>query len=141
MKFTPERLEQIKNLVERGSSREEIADLVGCTVGSLAVTCSNHGISLRRPKQERDTDRPRRPTLSRVPLVASSEMRLAQTAAFTLRVDYGDRLYELPLDIDTQSLCELSCMAAVSGVKITDIIARAIRELTQSKEVPDRLLA
>ena len=38
IKFTPERLEQIRNLVERGKSREEIAELIGATVGSLQVT-------------------------------------------------------------------------------------------------------
>ena len=50
IKFTPERIQQIKNLVERGKSREDIAGLVGVTVGSLAVTCSKLGISLRRPR-------------------------------------------------------------------------------------------
>jgi hypothetical protein len=49
-KFTPERIQQITNLVERGKSRDEIADIVGVTVGSLQVTCSRLGISLRRPK-------------------------------------------------------------------------------------------
>ena len=38
IKFTPERIQQIKNLVEGGNSREDIAELVGVTVGSLAVT-------------------------------------------------------------------------------------------------------
>jgi hypothetical protein len=47
-KFTPERIEQIKNLVERGNTREEIAELLDVTVGSLQVTCSRLGISLRR---------------------------------------------------------------------------------------------
>src|SRR6516225_7265973 len=50
IKFTPERLQQIRNLVERGKSREEIAEILGVTVGSLQVTCSRLGISLRRPK-------------------------------------------------------------------------------------------
>jgi hypothetical protein len=49
LKFTPERIQQIKNLVERGKSREEIAELIGVTVGSLQVTCSRLGVSLRRP--------------------------------------------------------------------------------------------
>jgi hypothetical protein len=52
IKFTPERLQQIKNLVERGKSRDEIADIVDVTVGSLQVTCSRLGISLRRPKTD-----------------------------------------------------------------------------------------
>jgi copper homeostasis protein CutC len=44
VKFTPERIQQIKNLVERGKSREEIAELTGVTVGSLQVTCSRLGV-------------------------------------------------------------------------------------------------
>jgi hypothetical protein len=48
IKFTPERIEQIRNLVEREKSREEIAALIGVTLGSLQVTCSKLGISLRR---------------------------------------------------------------------------------------------
>src|SRR5262245_6582961 len=50
MKFTPERLQQIKNLVERGKRRDEIADILGVSVASLQVTCSRLGISLRPPK-------------------------------------------------------------------------------------------
>jgi hypothetical protein len=48
-KFTPVRIQQIRTLVEQGKSREEIAELIGVTVGSLQVTCSRLGISLRRP--------------------------------------------------------------------------------------------
>ena len=50
IKFTPERIQQVRNLVERGKSREEIAELIEVTVGSLQVTCSKLGISLRRPR-------------------------------------------------------------------------------------------
>jgi hypothetical protein len=49
IKLTPERIQQIKNLIERGKSREEIAELIGMTVSSLQVTCSKLGISLRQP--------------------------------------------------------------------------------------------
>jgi hypothetical protein len=49
-KFTLERLQQIRNLVERGESREQIAEILDVTVGSLQVTCSRLGISLRRRK-------------------------------------------------------------------------------------------
>lgn len=47
-KFTPERIQQIINLVERGRSRDEIAELVGVTTATLQVMCSRLGISLRR---------------------------------------------------------------------------------------------
>ena len=49
-KFTPERIQQICNLVERGKSRDEIAEIIGMTTGTLQVTCSKLGISLRRPR-------------------------------------------------------------------------------------------
>ena len=49
VKFTPERVQQIRKLVEQGKSREEIAELIGVTVRSLKVTCSRLAISVRRP--------------------------------------------------------------------------------------------
>src|SRR3954462_12889808 len=51
IKFTPERVQQIRNLVERGKSRAEIAELIEVTIGSLQVSCSKIGISLRRPRE------------------------------------------------------------------------------------------
>ena len=50
IKFTRGRIQQITNLVERGKSPEEIAELIEVTINSLQVTCSRLGISLRRPK-------------------------------------------------------------------------------------------
>lgn len=44
IKFTPERIQQIKNLVEQGKSREEIAEMIGVSLGSLQVTCSRLGL-------------------------------------------------------------------------------------------------
>jgi hypothetical protein len=74
IKFTPERIQQIKNLVERGKSREEIAELIGVTVGSLQVTCSRLGISLRRPTFNNGTISLRReePRFNRVSTPGSS---------------------------------------------------------------------
>jgi hypothetical protein len=47
-KFTPQAIEKIKEFVAEGISRDEIANRLGVTVGSLQVTCSRLGISLRR---------------------------------------------------------------------------------------------
>ena len=47
-KFTPQAIENIKEFVGQGISRDEIANRLGVTVGSLQVTCSRLGISLRR---------------------------------------------------------------------------------------------
>jgi hypothetical protein len=48
VKFTPQAIEKIKKFVAEGISRDEIANRLGVTVGSLQVTCSRLGISLRR---------------------------------------------------------------------------------------------
>jgi hypothetical protein len=48
VKFTPQAIEKIKEFVAEGIRRDEIANRLGVTVGSLQVTCSRLGISLRR---------------------------------------------------------------------------------------------
>ena len=48
IKFTTQVIEQIKESVAAGISRDDIANRIGVTVGSLQVTCSRLGISLRR---------------------------------------------------------------------------------------------
>jgi hypothetical protein len=46
--FTPEALVKIGDMVEQGMNRREIASVLGCSVNSLTVRCSQLGISLRR---------------------------------------------------------------------------------------------
>jgi hypothetical protein len=59
-KFTPENIRQITNLVERGKRKEEIAEIIGVTTGTLQVTCSKLGISLRQPRFDTGTGMLRR---------------------------------------------------------------------------------
>jgi hypothetical protein len=58
IKFTPELIGQIKDLIKRGTSQEKIAETIGVTVGSLQVTCSRLGISLRPPPTKAKTGQP-----------------------------------------------------------------------------------
>ena len=110
VKFTPERIEQIKNLVERGKRREEIAELIGVTVGSLQVTCSRLGISLRRPR------------LKPVPTPPSKPAKAADVARFAISMRYRgeERTTELPLTQDM--ITQLAVEAAFRGVPICDLI-------------------
>ena len=48
VQFTPEVIEEIKDLVAQGISRDEIASRLGVSVGYLQVRCLRLGISLRR---------------------------------------------------------------------------------------------
>ena len=51
VKFTPQAIEKIKELVAEGLSRDEIANRLGVTVGSLQVTCSRLHIFVYRRDQ------------------------------------------------------------------------------------------
>jgi hypothetical protein len=46
--FSPAILSQIRSMVAQGMSPAEIANEIGCTLGTLRVKCSMSGISLRR---------------------------------------------------------------------------------------------
>jgi hypothetical protein len=54
-RFTPENIRQITNLVERGTSAAQIAEIIGVTLGTLKTTCSKLQISLRRPSYDTGT--------------------------------------------------------------------------------------
>jgi hypothetical protein len=50
-KFTPTAIVEIQRWLGEGLSADEIAERIGCTIGTLRVRCSQLGISLRRRKQ------------------------------------------------------------------------------------------
>ena len=122
VKFTPERIEQIKNLVEHGKRREEIAELIGVTVGSLQVTCSRLGISLRRPR------------LKPMPTLPSKPAKAAEVARFAISMRCRDeeRTTELPLTQDM--IRQLAIEAAIRGVPILDLIGDLIMGMLQANK-------
>ena len=120
VKFTPERIEQIKNLVEHGKRREEIAELIGVTVGSLQVTCSRLGISLRQPR------------LKPVPTPPSKPAKAADMPRFAISMRYRgeERTTELPLTQDM--ITQLAVEAAFRGAPICDLIGDLITGILQA---------
>jgi hypothetical protein len=129
IKFTPERIEKIKNLVGRGKSREEIAEIIGVTVGSLQVTCSRLGISLRRPN---DGIQPRPKPEPPEPTPPSTPAKAADVARFTITMRYRgeEQMIELPLTQDM--IRQLAFEAALRGVPISDLICDLIVESLQN---------
>jgi hypothetical protein len=133
IKFTPERIEQIKNLVERGKSREEIAEIINVTVGSLQVTCSRLGISLRRPK-------PRLQLAPFVPRSPSVEPALpampavADKPCFGLVIQYKgkERVTDLPLTDD--AVRQLTLEAAFHGISVAELIGRLITTILPARD-------
>lgn len=114
IKFTPERMEQIRNLLERGLNREQIAELIGVTVGSLAVTCSRHGISLRTRR-----DAPSQSIKEK----SMSEENASRVAQFEITVGHRKIHCEVPL----RAFIELCFEAQMTNAKLGDVIAKKLQ--------------
>jgi hypothetical protein len=118
-KFTPEAIDKIKELVAQGASRDEIAALFGVTVGSLQVTCSRLGISLRR----RDASRPRGPrTVRRHPPIAGQRHTgTGFQIALTLECNGRRQTTELPLTIS--AIVRLKLEAEIRNLSMGQLLA------------------
>jgi hypothetical protein len=121
-KFTSERVQQIKELVARGVRCEEIATLVGVTVGTLKVTCSRLGISLRKPRS-RTGLLPLRPT-TRVPPSAN-------TATFSICVRYNGKEQSSELPLTPAMVGQLALEASSRDQKISDLAKDLLRAVTK----------
>jgi hypothetical protein len=123
-KFTPERLEQIKDLVARGVDREEIARLLGVTVGSLQVTCSRLGISLRRPRV---------PNGSRLlPLRAKTRVPApANTATFSVCVHHNGKEQAVELPLTPKMVGQLALEASSRNQRISELAKDLVLAVTE----------
>jgi hypothetical protein len=153
VKFTPERMEQIRNLVERGHSREQIADVIGCTLGSLQVTCSRFGISLRRPPRDTSMVKKRAVDTNNVdgpndngpdgngkralePADFLPPAKKDSPATFVLRATYGERTYDMPLQLSPGTVGLLAIAAEVRGLRLGQFVAEILTECVQAKLEP-----
>jgi hypothetical protein len=84
--FTQAALARVVGLVDHGHSAAQIADEIGCTLGTLRVRCSQHGISLRR----RGTGS-REETIAAMELVPPVEARAAARCESVDGVDTVDQ--------------------------------------------------
>jgi hypothetical protein len=158
-KFTSENIRQIVNLVDRGKSRDEIAEIIGVTPGTLSVTCSKMGISLRRPSFNLGTGRLRaqrrrlqndkhqdvghdpsddgnaqRATSPVMPRkhemdVIGPSEHTQAMVAFTIRHKGRERVAELPLT--NAIIGQLAIEAEFRGVKLPELVARLLMTITQ----------
>jgi hypothetical protein len=86
VKFTPQVIKHITDLVAQGVNRHEIANRFGVTVGSLQVTCSRLGISLRTNGLGRhlaDVRGRTAPTPCSVDIAHAEQKEISQSAART----------------------------------------------------------
>jgi hypothetical protein len=131
-KFTPERLEHIKDLVARGVEREEIAALMDVTVGSLQVTCSRLGISLRRPRVPNGSRLlPLRPA-PRVP-------KSSDTATFSICVRHNGKEQAVELALTPKMVGQLALEASSRNKGITEL-AKEVLIAVAEKGLIDEVL-
>jgi len=113
-KFTPERIRQIKDLVARGEPRERIAAIIGVTVGTLQVTCSRLGISLRRPRVK-----------LLVPKTAAGTARTlgaaSQAATFTIDMKYKGQEHSTELPFTPDVIGQLALEASFRNQEIGEL--------------------
>jgi len=104
-KFTDANLRQIVNLVERGVSPAEIAEIIGVTLGTLKTTCSKLQISLRRPSFNTGTGLLPRRCIGSEPPVTKTEMphRTASNGANMMLVDKDAEVQQLAATKQCQS--------------------------------------
>jgi hypothetical protein len=128
IKFTPERIDQIKNLVERGTKREEIAEIIGCTLGSLQVTCSRLGISLRRPREIYNMP-VRRPIIPALTLINGSEVKMPNepTIELSLVLRFNGREKVTTIKVPVEVFTRLWLKATCRDMSVTELISEILK--------------
>jgi len=112
-KFTPANIQKIKDWVAEGISREEIAKTLRVTVGSLQVTCSRLGISLRR----RDLSGP-------PPIAGQRHTGTGFQIALTLECNGTRGTTELPLT--TSAIVHLKLEAEIRNLSMGQLLAEVV---------------
>jgi hypothetical protein len=80
-------IQQIKNLVERGASSEDIAERIGVTTGSFRKACWRLGIGLRRKRTTTPTPPPPDDTRDDVGPASTSEVARPQSRVNELQAE------------------------------------------------------
>ena len=129
-KFTPERIQQIQDLVARGETCEQIAATIGVTVGSLKVTCSRLGISLRRPR------------VKLLPPKTGSARALGaarETATFTIDMKYNGQEHSTELPLTPDMIGRLALEASFRDQKIGELAKDILVSVFEKGLVPKLL--
>ena len=146
--FTPERIEQIRNLRERGKTVDEIAELIGCTVGTLRVRCSQLGISLKnavptimqKKGKNGNSEQEFKPangdsaeftpieTPKKSPPLAPAP---SSDAIVSLQLSSHGRTKTVPFNISSETLAALMMMAELHNMRFADLLALIINRIVQ----------
>jgi hypothetical protein len=128
-KFTPQTIQKIKEMVAQGLSREEIAQRLNVTVGSLQVTCSKLGVSLRRSRMRFPSYERLKPELELSQ--AGSEADLVEKGSLlkvkiAVTIQRGDLLRTLDVSLSNKAMGELALLASLRKVGLVELIAQIL---------------
>jgi DNA-binding CsgD family transcriptional regulator len=118
-KFTLANIQKIKDWVAEGISREDIAELLGVTVGSLQVTCSRLGISLRIPKM--------------------FERPMPQCPRLQIVLEHGGMRRETDVPLTGLDIARLGLEASVQNLGMTQLLTQAVT-IAIKKDLIDEIL-
>jgi hypothetical protein len=138
-KFTSHNIARIKEWVAQGVGRDEIASRLEVTVGSLQVTCSRLGVSLRKSSSANGSGATRpldgvQRSIERVRQVDDSP-----PAKFTLLIQKQCRQAAFDLPLCQDLIRQLALEASVRGQTTADLIANIVRQAMQ-KDVVGKIL-
>ena len=139
-KFTPDNIARIKEWVAKGVGRDEIANRLEVTVGSLQVTCSKLGISLRRKSSLAEGNGAIQPL--RVVQCSTEHIQPGNTPAgakFTLLIKTQSKQAAFDLPLSQDLFIQLALEAAVRGQTIPDLIGEIVRRVLEKDLVGEIL--
>jgi hypothetical protein len=155
-KFTPQAIEKIKELLAQGASRDEIANSLDVTVGSLQVTCSRLGISLRRiilqngsARHTLDSRGRSIPTPGAVGITYVRERKtedIPQKAAETeplakFAIVMRNRGKEVSSDVPLtlHAIGELGCIASLHGLNMAELVGQILAQALRKDLIHEML--
>ena len=118
-KFTPERIQQIRDLIARGEICQDIAARIGVTVGTLKVTCSRLGINLRRPR------------VKLLPATERARTAGGTNAVFAIMMQYNGKERETALPLTPEMISQLAHEASARGQRIGELAKDLLQAVTK----------
>ena len=128
-KFTPANIQKIKDWVAQGMGREDIAKSLDVTVGSLQVTCSRLGISLRRRDNAPRVRVERRAFVSNGRVYAGHLQREPNSRAkFQLVLQSHGMEQTTDLPFTTSDIGRLGVEASAQDLGLTDLMSQVLTQ-------------
>jgi len=129
VKFTSEVIEKIKELVAQGTSRQDVATLLEVPLGSLQVTCSRHGISLRQKPN------------GTLPHKLNGNGKSVEKTSIAIRLQRRDEAVTIDIPINDDAMTALALEAMWHDVGIGKLVGRIMTVVIDRNMIVELLSA